>query len=252
MAFCFKLCLSNKFIVFIMLTVPLCLISVPNMATATQEQIVEERYQVYQLGEVLVTAEQEGKEGPTTISEVSGAQIEKYNASNLGEALKLLPGVNFHQGRSKQESYATVRGFEQDKVLILLDGMPIYQPYEGLVNLIDIPVQNIAKIKVIKGISSSLYGPNTMGGVINIITKKGGRDPEASISYQTSDYNTHHIQATHGQKIGDFSYFMGASHKESDGFKLAENFTLPAEILAGIAQAPSPIKHTPIWFLGRN
>ncbi|MBU0973320.1 MAG: hypothetical protein KKC20_21935, partial [Proteobacteria bacterium] len=99
MAFCFNLRLSNKFLFFIMLTVPMYLVSVPNPATATQEKTGEERYQVYQLGEVLVTAEHEGKEGPTTISEVSGAQIEKYNASNLGEALKLLPGVYFHQGR---------------------------------------------------------------------------------------------------------------------------------------------------------
>ncbi|MBI9092697.1 MAG: TonB-dependent receptor [Desulfobacterium sp.] len=246
MEFCFKLRLSNSFLFLTMLMVSLCLVPVSILAAATQEQPVEETYQVYQLGEVLVTAEQEGNEGPTTISEVSGAEIEKYNASNLGEALKLLPGVNFHQGRVKQESYATVRGFEQDKVLILLDGMPIYQPYEGLVNLIDIPVQNIAKIKVIKGASSTLYGPNTMGGVINIITKKGSRTPEVSLSYQTSDYNTHHIEATHGQKVGDFSYFIGASHKESDGFKLAETFTLPDDILAGMAQAPSPVKHTPI------
>lgn len=229
-----------------MFIIPISLLLDPYIATAeVQEEIVNEKYQVYKLGEVLVTAMQEENEAPTTISEVSAADIEKYNASNLGEALKLLPGVYFRQGRAKQESYAAVRGFEQDKVLILLDGMPIYQPYEGLVNLIDIPVQNIAKIKIIKGVSSILYGPNTMGGVINIITKKGSYDPEASLSYQISDYNTHHIEATHGQTIGNFNYFMGISHKESDGFTLAGDFTLPADILAGIAQSPSPIKHTP-------
>ncbi len=201
---------------------------------------------VYTLGEVVVTADQTVKESPTTISEVTAADIEKYNASNLGDALKLLPGIYFRQGRAKQESYASIRGFEQDKVLILLDGIPIYQPYEGLVNLTDIPVQNIAKIKIIKGVSSSLYGPNSMGGVINIITRKGEQKPEAVLSYKVSDYNTHHVALTHGQKVGRLSYFMGFSHKESDGFRVADDFTLSPEILSSMAVAPSPIPHTPL------
>lgn len=201
---------------------------------------------IYTLGEVIVTADQISKESPTTISEVTAADIEKNNASNLGEALRLLPGIYFRQGRAKQESYVSIRGFEQDKVLILLDGMPIYQPYEGLVNLTDIPVQNIAKIKVIKGVSSSLYGPNSMGGVINVITRKGKAKPEAALSYAVSDNNTHHIAMTHGQQVGSLSYFMGISHKESDGFRLADDYTLSPEILASMAVAPSPIPHTPL------
>lgn len=216
------------------------------LTTAVQANDNKENDHVYTLGEVVVTADPITKESPTTISEVTAADIETYNASDLGEALELLPGVYFRQGRAKQESYASIRGFEQDKVLILLDGMPIYQPYEGLVNLTDIPVQNIAKIKVIKGISSSLYGPNSMGGVINIITRKGGHRPETKLSYKVSDYNTHHIALTHGQKIGSLSYFMGISHKESDGFKLADDFTPAPEILASMATAPSPIPHTPL------
>jgi outer membrane receptor protein involved in Fe transport len=231
-------CIVATFIVFF----GLC----PILTAAVQAKDNEENYHVYTLGEVIVTADQIVKESPTTISEVTAADIEKYNASNLGDALKLLPGIYFRQGRAKQESYASIRGFEQDKVLILLDGMPIYQPYEGLVNLTDIPVQNIAKIKVIKGVSSSLYGPNSMGGVINIITRKGGRKPEAALSYEVSEYNTNHIAITHGQKVGNLSYFMGISHKESDGFRLANDFTLAQEILASMAIAPSPIPHTPL------
>lgn len=231
-------CIVAAFIVFF----GLCLI----LTTAVQAKDNGENDYEYTLGEVIITADQIVKESPTTISEVTAADIEKYNASNLGDALKLLPGIYFRQGRAKQESYASVRGFEQDKVLILLDGMPIYQPYEGLVNLTDIPVQNIAKIKVIKGLSSSLYGPNSMGGVINIITRKGGDRPEAALSYEISDYNTHHIAITHGQKVGNLSYFFGVSHKESDGFRLAKDFTLAPEILASMAVAPSPIPHTPL------
>lgn len=228
------------------LLLTLCSLVRTDAETIGQPGDAAEKYQVYELGEVVVSGDRETFESPTTISEVTGAEIENQNAENLGEAIRTVSGVYFRQGRAKQESYATVRGFEQDKVLILLDGVPIYQPYEGLVNLDDIPVQNIAKIKVAKGLSSPLYGSNAMGGVINIITKKGGETPLTEFTYKISEYNTHHVTASHGWRVGNFSYFLGAGHKQSDGFKLAEDFTLPADILTGMAQAPSPVPHTPI------
>jgi len=224
----------------------------PNVPAAISEKAQEggaEEEQVFKLGEIIVSAEREEKENPTTISEVTAEDIERHGASNLGEALNLVPGVYFHQGRAKNEFYATVRGFEQEKVLILLDGVPIYVPYEGLVNLIDIPVQNIARIKVIKGVSSPLYGPNNMGGVINIITKKGGPKPSTSLSYQGSDYKTHHLQLSHGWKKGDFSYFIGGSHRESDGFNLAKTFRLPQDVIDSMASSPAnptSLPNTPI------
>jgi outer membrane receptor protein involved in Fe transport len=195
--------------------------------------------QVFGLGEVVVTAAGEERESPTTISEIGAEDIERQSATNLGEALQLLPGVHFRQGRAKNEFYVSVRGFEQENVLILLDGVPIYVPYEGLVNLADIPVQNIAKIKVIKGLASTLYGPNSMGGVINIITKKGTAKPSAALSYQGSDYNTHHAQFTHGWKKGQLSYFIGASHRESDGWALADTYRLPRSVTTSMAASPA-------------
>lgn len=236
-------CKSQFFTAFFYICISLCLLSSLNA-----EQLEEggKEAEIYEMGEVVVTAEREVQESPTTISEITAKDIERQNAANMGEALKLLPGVHFHQGRAKQGFYANIRGFEQDKVLILLDGIPIYEPYEGLVNLLDIPVQNIAKIKVVKGLPSALYGPNTMGGVINVITKKGSENPSAALQYQIADYNTHHVVASHGWKIGELSYFVGVSHRESDGFNLAETFTLPSDILASMANAPSPIPHEPI------
>ncbi len=205
--------------------------------------------QVFDLGEVVVTAEGEMKESPATIEVVTAEDIKRKNATNIGEALEFLPGLQFRQARSKNEFYLTVRGFEQEKVLILLDGVPIYVPYEGLVNLTDIPVQNIAEIKVIKGNASTLYGSNSMGGVVNIITKKGTEQPSLSASYQVSDYNTHHLEISHGWKIKKFSYFITASHRESDGYNLSETFRLPKDVLDSMTSAPtnpSNLKNTPI------
>jgi outer membrane receptor protein involved in Fe transport len=204
---------------------------------------------VYDLGEVVVSGDREEQETPSTITIVTAEEIEQKNAQNLGEALTFLPGVQFRQSRSKNEFYITMRGFEQQSILILLDGVPIYQPYEGLVNLADIPVHNIAEIKLVKGNVSTLYGPNSMGGIINVITKKGTEKPSLAASYQFADYNTHHLQASHGWKIGKLSYFLGASHKESDGYRLARTFQLSREVLDSMAIAPTnppTLPNTPI------
>ncbi len=204
---------------------------------------------IFELGEVVVSGVYEEQETPSTITIITAEDIEKKNAQNLGEALTFIPGLQFRQARSKNEFYITMRGFEQQSVLILLDGVPIYQPYEGLVNLSDIPVHNIAEIKIIKGNVSTLYGPNSMGGVINVITKKGTEKPSLSASYQITDYNTHHVEASHGWKIGKFSYLIGASHKVSDGYKLSKTFKLPREVLNSMAIAPTnppTLPNTPI------
>jgi len=206
-----------------------------------EEQTQQEESGIFNLGEVVVSAEREEKEGPTTISEVTAEDIKRQNATNVGEAMKLLPGVHFRQGRQTDEYYVTVRGFDQDKVLILLDGVPLYVPYEGLLNLSDIPVQNIAKIKVIKGNASTLYGPNSMGGVINIITKKGGEKPTFSFDSKMTDNDTQHLTFTHGWKWKNVSYFLGVSHRESNGFNLADTFRLPQSVNDSIT---NPKPHT--------
>ncbi|MBU4053180.1 MAG: TonB-dependent receptor [Proteobacteria bacterium] len=200
---------------------------------------VENDFSVFDLGEIVVTAKNQGQEGPSTVSEITALDIEKKNASNLGDALKWIPGVHVRQGRTKEGFYITLRGYEQENVLILLDGIPLNVPYEGLVNLADIPVENIARIKVVKGNASALYGPNAMGGVVNVITKKGTDKPSLSGTYSVSDYNTHHLVATHGWQVGNFSYFVGAAHQQSDGWKLADTYAYPETVYASMAASPA-------------
>ncbi|MBI5845379.1 MAG: TonB-dependent receptor [Deltaproteobacteria bacterium] len=196
-------------------------------------------HQVFDLGEITVLVKSESPQAMGTVSVVTAADIEREHATNLGEALKLVPGVVFRQGRTKTGYYATIRGFEQESVQILMDGMPLGVPYEGLVNLTDIPVHNIAEIRVIKGLASPLYGGNALGGVIEIITKKGSARPSLSANFEAAEGSTYGASATHGNTVGRFSYFLGASMKQSDGFKLAEDFTLPRSVLASMAKAPS-------------
>ena len=66
----------------------------------------------------------------------------------------------------------SVRGFNQRYVPVFFDGIPIYVPYDGYIDTGKLPTANLSEITLTKGNSSVLYGPNAMGGVVNILSKK--------------------------------------------------------------------------------
>jgi len=85
-------------------------------------------------------------------------------------------------------------------------------------------VESIAKITVTKGASSVLYGANTMGGVINIVTKKGGREPLAQFSTSFGDYGTQNYVCDQGGSWGKFNYSLACSYRRSNGLRLSDSF----------------------------
>jgi len=135
--------------------------------------------EAFDLGEVVVTAEKEAVAKATTVNEITAEDIKARGCKTVADALELIPGVDVEMG-GKGEMHVYIRGFKQENVKVLIDGVPAYETYFRTLDLSQFPVESIAKIKVIKGASSVLYGANTMGGVINIITKKGSSRPTAS------------------------------------------------------------------------
>ena len=179
--------------------------------------------QVFELGEILVTAEQEQVDLATTVTTVTQEDIRQQGAQNVADALDLLPGVDVQMG-GKGQSFVSIRGFDQGDVKILIDGVPVYEQYYRTLDLSLIPSDAISKIVVTKGASSVLYGANTMGGVINIVTKKGGKKPVTEL---ISSYGNNATQAyilNHGAAFGDLNYWLTASYRSSDGFELSDDF----------------------------
>ncbi|WP_316348597.1 TonB-dependent receptor [Desulfuromonas acetoxidans] len=178
---------------------------------------------VFTLGEVIVTAEQQSVNLATTVTEVSTQDLRDRGAENVAEALQFMPGVDVQTG-GKGQSYVSVRGFEQSDLKVLVDGVPVYEQYFRSLDLSQIPVDSIAKITVTKGASSVLYGANTMGGVINIITKRGTATPQTDITTSFGDYGTQNYSISHGGSTDKFNYWMNYSFRESDGFRLSDDF----------------------------
>lgn len=136
---------------------------------------------VVELGEVVVTATRTNSslsDAPAAVTVVNTKNIEAKNASRLGDVLDQVPSLYLRGGALGQSqgtigtSGMSLRGVDQNKTLILLDGQPIQDASSGKVNWRIPFVEDIARVEVVPGAFSSLYGSNAIGGVINIITKQ--------------------------------------------------------------------------------
>ena len=179
--------------------------------------------EVFSLGEVIVTSEQQVVNLATTVTEVSAEDIKQRGAQTVADALKMLPGVVVQKG-GKQQATVSVRGFNQGDLKVLMDGVPVYEQYFKTFDLDQIPADSIAKITVVKGASSVLYGANTQGGVINIITKKAGAKPSATATAAWGDYGTERYGVSFGAPAGPFNYWVGYTYRHSNGWRLSSDY----------------------------
>lgn len=117
-------------------------------------------------------------EVPAAVTVVDERQIEAKPVSRLGDALDQVPSLYLQNGAfgasqgTSGTSNLSLRGVDQSKVLILLDGQPIQDASSGKVNWRIPFMADIERIEVVPGAFSSLYGSNAIGGVINLITKQ--------------------------------------------------------------------------------
>lgn len=117
-------------------------------------------------------------DAPAAVTVVTAKDIKTKNVSRLGDVLDQVPSLYLRDGALGQSqgtsgtSGMSLRGVDQSRTLILLDGQPLQDARSGKVNW-QVPfIEDIARVEVVPGAFSSLYGSNAIGGVINIITKQ--------------------------------------------------------------------------------
>ena len=173
----------------------------------------------FTLGEVVVRTEK-SKEINTYIN---ASKLQAFARNNIGTALNLLPGVNLTAVGPRNESMVYVRGFDLRQVPLLIDGIPVYIPYDGYVDLARFTTFDIAEINVSKGYTSVLYGPNALGGAINIISRRPVKKFElnGATGWMSGGYRTN---INIGSYLGKFYIQAGASKLNRDSFPLSNNF----------------------------
>lgn len=124
----------------------------------------------------------------------------------------------------KGEAHVQVRGLDSYEIKVLIDGVPAYENYSRFLDLSQLPIEAIARIEVIRGLSSVLYGANTLGPVINIVTKKGGKKTRHTASLAIGDYHTRHYTLAQGGALGKMRYWVSTGYHQSHGFRLSSHF----------------------------
>lgn len=144
--------------------------------------------EVFELGVVEVKANNQNTPG---VSQISSEEMRINNALNVGEISKMILGVSLMGASgSRNESMINIRGFKSTRVPIYIDGVPAYVVYDGNMDLGRFTTSDLAQIDISKGANSVLYGPNSLGGVINLISYKPQKEMEIDLHWGAKYGNT--------------------------------------------------------------
>jgi iron complex outermembrane receptor protein len=191
--------------------------------------------QLFQLQEIEVSEKELKTDAETPNMTVIKPEILLQGlGSTLDGALKRQPGVDVQRlqevGGALDDDSIKIRGFGARRILVTIDGRPLNTPGTAGGHFIDwttIPLNNIGRIEVIKGVSDPRYG-NTLGGVINLVTKKPTTAPKVEVQGGLANFNTMTGNFFHGWKPGQgiFEYTVSGGYSSSSGYLQNGNFRI--------------------------
>src|SRR5437762_1327386 len=192
---------------------------------------------VVPLEPVIVTAAKHSQllsQAVTSVALVSDTDVARRAVTTVDEAVDKAPGVQFLNGQLNiRGSSGYVQGLGS-RVLMLVDGVPANQGDRGGINWDLVPLEDVARVEIVKGAGSALYGSAALGGVVNVITREipsglharvralGGvyADPPHDI-WKFRDYTGAQegldVTASYGADVVRGSYTAGGWH--SDGYR---------------------------------
>ncbi|HEY1632967.1 MAG TPA: TonB-dependent receptor [Rhizomicrobium sp.] len=161
-----------------------------------------------------------------SISVIPDSELKTFQFGPVSDALQFTPGVAVNRnGPMGQTTTISLRGAESGQTVVLLDGIRLNDPSttdeESLLG--DVFANQIDRIEILRGPQSTLWGSDAIGGVVNIITKRGGDTPFAlDASAEGGSYDTYHLNAGANGTAGAVEYGVGANFLHSNGISAAD------------------------------
>lgn len=147
------------------------------------------------------------RRAPAVATVITAQDIAMMGATDIDQVLATLPGI--HVGRNNQayNPHYTVRGISSEfngQTLVLHNGVPLTTMFLGNRGALwaSLPVANIARIEVIRGPGSALYGADAYAGVINIVTKGPADTPGMELGLRAGSFNSRDGWAQYGGSLG--------------------------------------------------
>lgn len=177
--------------------------------------------------EIVVTAtrlETPAREIASSVTVLTREKLEQSKKATVIEALQEVLGVSIIQnGPPGAAASVFIRGANSEHTLILMDGVELNDPISPSrsFDLAHLTLDNVERIEILRGPQSTLYGSDALGGVVNIITKKGQGKPKFSLSSVAGSYGTIITSAGINGSTKRMQYSLGTSYFRSDGFSAA-------------------------------
>jgi vitamin B12 transporter len=151
----------------------------------------------------------------SSVSVITAEEIALKQYKSVAGALRALPGVDVVQaGGPGQLTSVFIRGASSSHTLVLVDGISITDPSHptGAVDFSGLVLDNVDRIEVVRGPQSTLYGANAIGGVVNIITRKGQGAPRATLTLQAGNHATNFQQLGLSGAVDRIDYSLSGTH----------------------------------------
>lgn len=173
---------------------------------------------------------------PSVATVITAEDIAAIGAADMDEVLETVPGLHVARSPLGYNPIYTIRGIYTQynpQVLMLVNGIPITGVYVGDRSQIwaGMPVENIARIEVIRGPGSALYGADAFSGVINIITKTAADINGSQLGLRAGSFNSRDAWLQHGGTWGGFDVAAYLRAGTTDG---------QHQIIAADAVSPTP------------
>ena len=225
--------MKNRFVLTIILLFITCLIFTPARLWSQgketkgekEEESIKEIFQdtkVMFIGEDLYTIsiasrrEEPLRRAPAAVTVISGEELKRFRT--LAEALASVPG--FFTDRNEIKNRIYLRGMP-DSFLVMMDGVPFSNDTstKDYPREMDLSLDYLEKIEIIRGPGSALWGADAFSGVVNLVTKKGKDIQGTTLSSEVGTFNTQRYKLLSGYNKADIDLLLSATYSGSDDFE---------------------------------
>ena len=232
-----------------LLTLPLLLaLSVPT-AIAAEDPDDPSDASSAEAEEVVVTAsrkEQAISEVPASVSVLDARDLERSPADNMADQLRSIPGLNVSQTSAGVLSISarTATNVIPQGQLSIVDYRSIYQDFNGftLWGTTPVEMEDLARIEVVRGPGSAVWGANALHGVVHMVTKAPKNMVGTRLKVGGGELGTLHTNLTHAGVSGRLGYRISGGYGQQDAFDI------PRGVIPGTVGATNPLGTTyPVW-----
>lgn len=155
----------------------------------------------------------------SAVTVITRQQIEQKKAFDVTDIINQVPGISVSQsGTRGKQTRVFLRGAAPDQTLVLIDGVRVNARSFGGFDFGTLAVENIERIEVLRGPQSALYGSDAMGGVINIITRRGTGEFSTGGRLEFGNASTNKQVVTAGGELGKNRLSFTATRLDTNGF----------------------------------